>query len=130
MGLHRSYIRNQLDAERWTACGDKVLLLQNAQPSRRQLMWIAILDASPIAALCSHTSLELAGFRTFATEAKRYTCSSRAVRKLPNFRGSLSMNRGGSARHVGGGSAVSDGPKIPALSLTRQLGSRGRALRA
>jgi hypothetical protein len=71
MGLHRSYIRNQLDAERWTACGDKVLLLQNAQPSRRQLMWIAILDASPIAALCSHTSLELAGFRTFATEAKQ-----------------------------------------------------------
>jgi hypothetical protein len=69
--LHRSYIRNQLDAQRWTAWGDKVLLLQNASPSRRQMLWIAVLDASPIAALCSHTSLELAGFKPFATEAKQ-----------------------------------------------------------
>lgn len=71
MGLHRSYIRNQLDAERWIAWGDKVILLQNSPPSRRQLMWIAVLDASPIAALCSHTSLELAGFRPLAKEAKQ-----------------------------------------------------------
>jgi hypothetical protein len=71
MGLHRSYLRNQLEAQRWTAWGDKVVLLQNARPSRRQLMWIAILDASPIAALCSHTSLELAGFKPFAAEAKQ-----------------------------------------------------------
>jgi hypothetical protein len=70
IGVHRSYVRNQLDAKRWTAWGDKVLLLQNARPSRRQLMWIAILDARPLAALCSHTSLELAGFRSFAAEAK------------------------------------------------------------
>ena len=71
IGLHRSYVRNQLDAERWTAWGDKVLLLQNAQPSRRQLMWIAVLDAGPLAALCSHTSLELAGFKPFAAEARQ-----------------------------------------------------------
>jgi hypothetical protein len=38
IGLHRSYVRNQLDAQRWTAWGDKVLLLRNAPPSRRQLM--------------------------------------------------------------------------------------------
>ena len=71
MGLHRSYVRTQLEGQRWTAWGDQVLLLQNARPSRRQLMWIAILDASPTAALCSHTSLELAGFKPFATEAKQ-----------------------------------------------------------
>jgi hypothetical protein len=71
IGVHRSYVRNQLEAERWTAWGDKVLLLQNALPGRRQLMWIAILDASPLAALCSHTSLELAGFKSFAAEAKQ-----------------------------------------------------------
>ena len=71
IGLHRSYVRNQLDAQRWTAWGDKVLLLRNAPPSRRQLMWIAVLDASLIAALCSHTSLELAGFKPIATEAKQ-----------------------------------------------------------
>ena len=33
-------------------------------------MWIAVLDASPLAALCSHTSLELAGFKPFASEAQ------------------------------------------------------------
>ncbi len=71
IGLHRSYVRNQLDAERWTAWGDKVLLLQNARPNRRQLMWIAILDVRPLAALCSHTSLELAGFKSPAAEAKQ-----------------------------------------------------------
>jgi hypothetical protein len=71
IGLHRSYVRNQLDAQRWTAWGDKVLLLRNAPPNRRQLMWIAVLDASPIAALCSHTSLELAGFKPVATEANQ-----------------------------------------------------------
>ncbi len=32
-------------------------------------MWAAVLDAGPPAALASHTSLELAGFRSFATEA-------------------------------------------------------------
>lgn len=71
IGLHRSYVRNQVNAERWTTWGDKVVLLQNAPPSRRQLMWIAVLDASPIAALCSHTSLELAGFRPLAKEARQ-----------------------------------------------------------
>src|SRR5690606_41084007 len=39
-------------------------------PSRRQLMWAAVLDAGPPAALASHTSLELAGFRAFAAEAE------------------------------------------------------------
>jgi hypothetical protein len=71
IGVHRSYVRNQLEAQRWTAWGDKVLLVQNAHPMRRQLMWIAILDATPVAALCSHTSLELAGFKSFAAEAKQ-----------------------------------------------------------
>jgi hypothetical protein len=71
IGVHRSYVRNQLEAQRWTAWGDKVLLLQNSLPVHRQLMWIAILDASPVAALCSHTSLELAGFTSFAAEARQ-----------------------------------------------------------
>jgi hypothetical protein len=130
MGLHRSYIRNQLDAERWTACGDKVLLLQNAQPTRRQLMWIAILDASPIAALCSHTSLELAGFRTFATEAKQIHLLVPRGAKVTQFPGVVvhESRRLGEARWTRdrGLRRTEDS----ALSLTRQLGSRGRALRA
>ncbi len=48
---------------------EQVVLLQNAPPVRRQLMWVAVLDAGECA-LGSHTSLELAGFRSFATEAE------------------------------------------------------------
>jgi hypothetical protein len=46
-----------------------VIVLHNGALSRRQLMWAALLDAEPDAALASHTALELAGFRSFATEA-------------------------------------------------------------
>lgn len=46
-----------------------MVLLQNAPPDRRQLMWIAVLDAGPLAALGSHTALELMGFEPFAVEA-------------------------------------------------------------
>ena len=44
-------------------------MLQNAPPTREQLMHIAVLDAESLAALASHTALELAGFRGFADEA-------------------------------------------------------------
>lgn len=70
MGLHRSHVRNQLAAQRWMALGSHVILLQNAPPRRRQLMWWAVLDAGVTAAVCSHTSLELAGMKPFAAEAK------------------------------------------------------------
>ena len=58
-----------MDAERWLTIGEEVVLLQNAPPNRSQLMWIAVLDAGECA-LGSHTSLELAGFRSFASEAE------------------------------------------------------------
>ena len=44
--------------------------MQNSAPNRQQLMLIAILDVGYPAAICSHTSLELAGFNSFATEAE------------------------------------------------------------
>lgn len=49
--------------------GDHVLLMQNSAPTRSQLMLIAVLDVGYPAALASHTSLELAGFKSFANEA-------------------------------------------------------------
>jgi hypothetical protein len=67
LGLTRSFARNQLRASRWTQWGDHVLLMQN--PTRRQMMLIALLDVGHPAALASHTSLELAGFQPFANEA-------------------------------------------------------------
>ena len=50
--------------------GEEVVLLQNVPPDRRQLMWVAVLDAGECA-LGSHTSLELAGFKSFASEAEK-----------------------------------------------------------
>ena len=70
LGVHRSDVRNHLAAQRWTALGSRVILLRNSPPTRRQLMWWAVLDAGVTAAVCSHTSLELAGMKSFADEAK------------------------------------------------------------
>lgn len=69
LGMNQFEIRAQLDARRWTAWGAHVLLLHNAEPSRRQLMWAALLDPGEPAALVSHTALEIAGFRDFAQES-------------------------------------------------------------
>ena len=69
LGLTRAFMRNQLSAYRWTQWGDHVLLMQNSAPTRRQLMLIAVLDVGYPAALACHTSLELAGFNSFANEA-------------------------------------------------------------
>lgn len=69
-GLTRAAVRAQVGAGRWTSWGDHVVLAQNAPPSRHQVMWMAVLDAGPPAALCSHTALERAGFHSFAREAE------------------------------------------------------------
>lgn len=69
LGLSQKLIRSELRAQRWTEWGSHIVVLHNFEPTRRQVMWAAVLDAGPPAALASHTSLELAGFRTFATEA-------------------------------------------------------------
>ena len=63
------FVEHQIAAERWSGCGRQTVLMQNAPPSRQQLMWIAVLDADPPAALASHSALEAAGFRGFAEEA-------------------------------------------------------------
>lgn len=73
IGLTRSQVAHQLRSGRWTAVGQQVVVLGAGLGlplgDRRQLMWTALLDAGPQSALASHTSLELARFRTFATEA-------------------------------------------------------------
>lgn len=70
LGLSRAFTRNQLKASRWTQWGDHILLMQNNAPTRRQLMLMVVLDVGYPAALASHTSLELAGFKSFAREAE------------------------------------------------------------
>jgi hypothetical protein len=68
LDVSRNYVASQINARRWTAVGQNVVLLQNAPPLRMQLMWLAVLDAGDDVALGSHTSLELAGFKGFSRE--------------------------------------------------------------
>lgn len=70
VGVEHHYAQHQVLAQRWSVWGRHVILLQNAPPTRWQLMWIAVLDAGALAAVCSHTSLEVAGFRGFGAERK------------------------------------------------------------
>jgi hypothetical protein len=67
--VSRAHVASQVEARRWTAVGQNVVLLQNAPPLRDQLMWLAVLDAGEDTALGSHTSLELAGFKGFSRES-------------------------------------------------------------
>jgi hypothetical protein len=69
LDLTRGYVSAQLAARRWSAFGHKVVALQNAPLQRDQLVWLAVLDAEGLVALCSHTALELAGFAPLASEA-------------------------------------------------------------
>lgn len=70
-GISPRYVDVQFEKERWTALPRDLVLLQNAPPTRRQLIWAALCDGGRSAALASHTSLELHGFRAFATEAEQ-----------------------------------------------------------
>ncbi len=71
LGVNKNIVANELKAHRWQAPTATTVLVHNAMPTRRQLMWISVLDAGPQAALGSHTSLELNNFRSFAREAQR-----------------------------------------------------------
>lgn len=67
-GLTRAEVRSQLDAIRWRRHGDRTVLAHNHTPTRRQLMWIAILDPTGCVCLGGLTALETAGFRFFGAE--------------------------------------------------------------
>ncbi len=69
LGVTWSYTQAQIDAQRWRPWARQVVVFHNAQPTRRQWMWIATLDAGPAGALASHSALEVFGFRGFAREA-------------------------------------------------------------
>lgn len=69
VNVSHDHSAHQVSAQRWSEWGRNVILLQNAPPTRRQLMWIALLDAGSPTAICSHTSLEMVGFRGFGKES-------------------------------------------------------------
>ena len=70
LDLTRGHVSAQLAARRWSSVGHKVVVLQNAPLQRDQLIWLAVLDAEGLVALCSHTALELGGFTPLAKEAQ------------------------------------------------------------
>jgi hypothetical protein len=68
--LTRGHVSAQLAARRWSSLGHKVVVLQNAPLQRDQLIWLAVLDAEGLVALCSHTALELGGFTPLGKESQ------------------------------------------------------------
>src|SRR4051812_17583850 len=68
VGLTRDVIRGQVEARRWQRRGRHCLVAHNASMTRRQVTWLALLDAPPPVALAGFTALETAGFRFFGTE--------------------------------------------------------------
>ena len=67
-GLTAHQVRADVDARRWTRYGDRCVLTHNATPTRRQWMWLALLDNHGATALCGFSALEVRGFRFFGAE--------------------------------------------------------------
>jgi hypothetical protein len=101
-GLTPDAIRAELDAGRWQPWGHHVVVLHNAELTRRQLMWAAVLDAGPPAALASQTALELAGFVAFGVEAGKIHLLVARGMKVADHHGVVvhESRRVDSARHV------------------------------
>lgn len=58
----------QVAARRWQRFGEHCVLDHNFEPTRKQWMWIALLDNRGPVALAGFTALELSGFRYFGDE--------------------------------------------------------------
>jgi hypothetical protein len=70
-GLTESWIRAQVDAHRWQRVGARCVVSHNHVLSRRQRMWVALLDPVGPTALAGLSSLEVAGLRFFGDEARQ-----------------------------------------------------------
>ena len=67
-GMTRDEVRACVDARRWQRMGRHCLLSHNFEPTRRQLMWVAVLDPPELAVLGGFTALQLRGFTFFGRE--------------------------------------------------------------
>ena len=70
-GVPRSHIRAQVDGRRWQRFGDHCVLTHNYTPTRRQRLWITVLEPQGPAALAGLTALESAGFSFFGQPARQ-----------------------------------------------------------
>lgn len=67
-GMTRDEIRAYVDGHRWQRIGRHCLISHNFEPTRQQLMWVAVLDPPEPVALAGFTSLQLRGFTFFGRE--------------------------------------------------------------
>lgn len=67
-GLTRKQISAHVDARRWQRYGDHCIVTHNFAPTRRQRMWLAVLEPASPVSLAGWTALETAGFRFFGKE--------------------------------------------------------------
>lgn len=56
VGLSRSALQSMLDMCRWTAHGELVVVMHNGPLTRSQQLWLAVLNAGPIAGLAARTA--------------------------------------------------------------------------
>jgi hypothetical protein len=68
--LPRGFVRAQVEASRWQSIGYRCIVTHNHVLSRRQLLWVAVLDPEGPTALAGMTPLELAGFKYFGRETE------------------------------------------------------------
>jgi hypothetical protein len=69
-GLTESHVRAQARAGRWQRVGDRCVVIHNHVLTRRQRMWVAVLDPAGPTALAGLSALEVAGFRFFGRETE------------------------------------------------------------
>ena len=69
-GLTESAVRAQVAARRWQRQGSRCVVAHNHLLTRRQQMWVAILDPVGLTALAGMSALEVAGFRFFGREVE------------------------------------------------------------
>lgn len=69
-GLTESRVRAQVRAGRWQRAGDRCVVTHNHVLTRRQRMWVAVLDPVGPTALAGLSALEVEGFRFFGREAE------------------------------------------------------------
>lgn len=67
-GLTRKLIGAQVSAKRWQRYGDHCVITHNFMPTRRQLMWLAVLEPANPVCLAGWSALETAGFKFFGRE--------------------------------------------------------------
>ena len=129
LGASHAQIDSQLDARRWSQPAPAIVLLHNHVPTREQWAWIALLDAGPVSALCSHSSLELHGMKSFAKEASSIHVivpRGAKVTKLPNVEVHESRRFAATDKRWQGGFPCLD---VRARQSMRQRGSHIRVSR-